>query len=131
MSVQPYIRQRQAPAVVAIPKNCHRCGKDFMDGSVECKLRVCPTCRLPAIERQRHRRDEALPLLGKPLTIREKQIVEMVRFGKLNKEIGGELHLTEGTIKVYLDRIYKKTGMANRTILAVWWALTERQEAIQ
>jgi DNA-binding NarL/FixJ family response regulator len=37
-----------------------------------------------------------------------------------NKEIAGELHLTEGTIKEYLNRIFRKLGVANRTELAVW-----------
>ena len=42
---------------------------------------------------------------------------------KLNKEIAHELHLTEGTVKEYLNRIFRKLGMSNRTELAVW-ALT-------
>lgn len=37
----------------------------------------------------------------------------------LNKEIAFELHLTEGTIKEYLNRIYRKVGAINRTELAV------------
>jgi DNA-binding NarL/FixJ family response regulator len=30
------------------------------------------------------------------------------------------LHLSEGTIKEYLNRIFRKLGMTNRTELAVW-----------
>jgi two-component system nitrate/nitrite response regulator NarP len=41
----------------------------------------------------------------------------------LNKEIAHELHLSEGTIKEYLHRIFRKLGTKNRTELAVF-ALT-------
>jgi DNA-binding NarL/FixJ family response regulator len=38
------------------------------------------------------------------------------------------LHLSEGTIKEYLNRIYRKLGMTNRTELAIW-ALTNQESA--
>ncbi len=44
----------------------------------------------------------------------------MVAEGKLNKVIEFELHLTEGTIKEYLVKIFRKTGVSNRTELAIW-----------
>jgi DNA-binding NarL/FixJ family response regulator len=46
--------------------------------------------------------------------------VKLVAEAKLNKEIAYELHLTEGTIKEYLNRIFRKLGLTNRTELAVW-----------
>ncbi len=49
----------------------------------------------------------------------ERKIVELVRAGLLNREIAEKLGLTEGTVKVYLNAIYKKTGTRNRTDLAV------------
>lgn len=63
--------------------------------------------------------------LNPKLSFREKQVVGLVSQAKLNKEIAFELHLTEGTIKEYLNRIFRKLGITNRTELAVW-ALTER-----
>jgi two-component system nitrate/nitrite response regulator NarL len=39
--------------------------------------------------------------------------------GITNKEIGRRLGLTEGTINVHLHRIYRKLGIANRTVPAV------------
>ena len=54
------------------------------------------------------------------LTLRERQVVNLVRHGMLNKEIAYELHLTEGTIKEYLNRIFRKVEVKNRTELAVW-----------
>jgi len=52
-------------------------------------------------------------------------VVNLVSQAKLNKEIAYELHLSEGTIKEYLNRIFRKLGITNRTELAVW-ALTHR-----
>jgi hypothetical protein len=54
-------------------------------------------------------------------------VVQLVAQAKLNKEIAHELHLTEGTIKEYLNRIFRKLGTTNRTELAVW-ALTHPGE---
>lgn len=53
------------------------------------------------------------------MTFREGQVVQLVAAGKLNKEIAFELHLTEGTVKEYVHRIFLKTGSSNRTELAV------------
>jgi len=58
--------------------------------------------------------------LNPHLSFREKQVVHLVSQAKLNKEIAFELHLTEGTIKEYLNRIFRKIGTANRTELAMW-----------
>jgi two-component system nitrate/nitrite response regulator NarL len=61
--------------------------------------------------------------LNPTLSFREKQVVKLVSQSKLNKEIAHELHLSEGTIKEYLHRIFRKLGTKNRTELAVF-ALT-------
>jgi DNA-binding NarL/FixJ family response regulator len=47
-------------------------------------------------------------------------VVKLIAQAKLNKEIAYELHLTEGTVKEYLNRIFRKLGVSNRTALAVW-----------
>jgi len=60
------------------------------------------------------------------LSLREKELVELVRQGKLNKEIAFELRLAEGTIRDYLSRLFRKLGVKNRTELAVW-AMTRRE----
>jgi DNA-binding NarL/FixJ family response regulator len=39
--------------------------------------------------------------------------------GMLNKQIAGALALTEGSIKVYMNRIFQKTGVHSRTQLAM------------
>jgi DNA-binding NarL/FixJ family response regulator len=88
--------------------NCFRCGKEFRAGGGD---RICSACRAPKPIRQN---------LNPNLSFREKQVVKLVTQAKLNKEIAYELHLTEGTVKEYLNRIFKKLEVSNRTALAVW-----------
>jgi two-component system, NarL family, nitrate/nitrite response regulator NarL len=51
------------------------------------------------------------------LTKRERQIVKLVSAGLQNKEVGGQLNLTAGTIKVHLHNIFSKLAINNRTAL--------------
>lgn len=37
-----------------------------------------------------------------------------------NKAIANALNISEGTSKAHIRNILKKTGIANRTLLAVW-----------
>lgn len=90
-------------------RTCCRCGIEFATDGTE---RVCSTCRKPRV------RKLAPPC--RHLTPREKQIVDLVSKAMLNKEIAYELHLSEGTIKEYLNKVYRKLGFKNRTELAVW-----------
>jgi len=60
-------------------------------------------------------------MLGRPFSVRQLQILELLVAGLLNKEIAHKLHLSEGTIKVFMSVIFAKSGMTNRTELAVWW----------
>ncbi len=52
------------------------------------------------------------------LTERERQIMQLVCEGRSNKEVGRELNLSEGTVKVHLHNIYQKLAIRNRTALA-------------
>ena len=49
------------------------------------------------------------------LTGRQAQILEMVAEGKSNKEVGQAMRITEGTVKVHLNRIFRKLGVEGRT----------------
>jgi two-component system nitrate/nitrite response regulator NarL len=51
------------------------------------------------------------------LTAREHQIAKLVSAGLSNKEIGQQLALTAGTVKVHLHNIYQKLEINNRTTL--------------
>jgi two-component system, NarL family, nitrate/nitrite response regulator NarL len=53
------------------------------------------------------------------LTARERELVDLVRRGLKNRDIAAALGVTEGTVKVYLHGIFEKTGVANRTELAM------------
>ena len=54
----------------------------------------------------------------RPLTLRQNQIVSMLKTGSSNREIARGLGVTEGTVKVHLHRIFQRIGVANRTQLA-------------
>jgi ATP-dependent transcriptional regulator len=53
--------------------------------------------------------------LVEPLTEQESYILQLLGQGASNKQIAAKLALTEGTVKVYLSRIYAKLGVSSRT----------------
>jgi len=100
----------------AVLKTCPRCGQTFQTSK---GVYLCQSCKQP--------KTPPRPCDQK-LTFRERQIIQMVYEAKLNKEIAYELHLSEGTIKEYLHRIFRKLGVKNRTDLALW-SLANREKA--
>ncbi|MDW6057286.1 response regulator transcription factor [Streptomyces sp. FXJ1.4098] len=52
---------------------------------------------------------------GTTLTRRETEVLTLVAEGLSNQAIGHHLHLTEGTVKSHLARIYAKLGVDSRT----------------
>ncbi len=48
------------------------------------------------------------------LTARQKDIIELIIAGCSNKEIGEQLHITEGTVKTHIYNIFKKAEVSNR-----------------
>ena len=52
---------------------------------------------------------------GHALTPREREIVDLISLGLSNKEVGRQLDLQEGTVKVHLHNIYTKLEVSNRT----------------
>jgi two-component system nitrate/nitrite response regulator NarL len=53
------------------------------------------------------------------LTSREAEVAYLVSRGLRNKEIARELHLSEGTVKMYLHHIYEKLRLSSRMELAL------------
>src|SRR5258708_3115919 len=53
---------------------------------------------------------------------REKQVVELLAQGLKNKEIAAAMNLAEGTVKVYLSRLFKKTKVRDRFELMLYRA---------
>lgn len=56
----------------------------------------------------------------KLLTAREEQVVALVADGLSNREIAGELNLSEHTIKKYMFRIFDKLGISSRVELVLY-----------
>jgi two-component system response regulator DesR len=54
------------------------------------------------------------------LTQREGQLVSLLSQGLKNKEIAATLMITEGTVKVYLSRLFQKVGVKDRFELALF-----------
>jgi DNA-binding NarL/FixJ family response regulator len=54
------------------------------------------------------------------LTPRERQLVSLLAQGLKNKEIACSLTLSEGTVKVYLSRIFQKVGVTDRLELVLF-----------
>ena len=53
------------------------------------------------------------------LTRREREIMLLVSQCLQNKEIGRQLEVSEGTVKIHIHHIFKKLQVANRTALAI------------
>jgi DNA-binding NarL/FixJ family response regulator len=54
------------------------------------------------------------------LTRREGQLVALLAQGLKNKEIAARLLITEGTVKVYLSKLFQKVGVKDRFELALF-----------
>ncbi|MEU2337694.1 response regulator transcription factor [Streptomyces sp. NPDC006654] len=52
---------------------------------------------------------------GTSLTPRETEVLALVARGLSNQAVAGRLHLTEGTVKSHLARVYAKLGVDSRT----------------
>jgi two-component system nitrate/nitrite response regulator NarP len=53
------------------------------------------------------------------LTKREMEIVDLVCLGLRNRQIADRCALTEGTVKIHLNSVYRKLGVASRAELIV------------
>lgn len=95
------------------------CGETF---ATDDRHRKCFKCRNPA------RRDRAL---AKAPTAREREIIALVAEGLANKEIAARLFLAEGTVKDYLQRIFHKLGVGNRTQLAIHYVSENQRTTAQ
>ena len=51
---------------------------------------------------------------GEPLTIREREILELILGNKKRKEIADDLHLSENTVKTYTRTLYAKLNVTCR-----------------
>jgi DNA-binding NarL/FixJ family response regulator len=49
------------------------------------------------------------------LSAREVQVLQMIAYGSTNREVGEALHIWPQTVKSYLERIFTKLGVSDRT----------------
>ncbi|HEX9370925.1 MAG TPA: response regulator transcription factor, partial [Roseiflexaceae bacterium] len=70
---------------------------------------------------QRLREERASPSNGQPerLTPREREVLKLVVEGQTNREIASKLSLSVGTVKIHVEHIIAKLGVADRTQAAV------------
>ncbi|WP_309696758.1 response regulator transcription factor [Armatimonas sp.] len=60
--------------------------------------------------------------LIEPLTRREEEVLKLVATGLTNREIGGVLFISEGTVKTHVEHVIGKLGVSDRVQAAVWAA---------
>lgn len=54
------------------------------------------------------------------LTKREMEVLKLIANGMLNKEIAGQLHISERTVKNHISNIFRKIDVSDRTQAAVF-----------
>jgi len=69
---------------------------------------------------ERELMDSMLAQTRVTLTRRQGQIVSLVAQGFKNKEIANAMGITEGTVKVYLYKLFRKLGMNDRLDMALY-----------
>ncbi len=58
---------------------------------------------------------------GNPqLTLRERQVLELIMMARSNREIASQLGIEERTVKAYVGRLMRKTGADNRIKLSMF-----------
>jgi DNA-binding NarL/FixJ family response regulator len=84
-----------------------------------------PQAQRALVEQLRNRQADPLALL----TQRERSVLDLIARGMSNRQIGDELHLTEGTVKGYVSTILAKLKLEDRTqaaLFAVQRGLTKK-----
>jgi DNA-binding NarL/FixJ family response regulator len=62
----------------------------------------------------------AAPSVGDSLSVRERQVIDLLTRGLSNRQIGRELGIAERTVKVHLGHLFRRIGVADRTSAAMW-----------
>ncbi|MBI4463945.1 MAG: response regulator transcription factor [Acidobacteria bacterium] len=63
---------------------------------------------------------DPIPGVASPLSLRERQVVELVSQGFRNKEIAQRMFISEQTVKNHLHNIFDKVGVSDRLELALY-----------
>jgi DNA-binding NarL/FixJ family response regulator len=81
------------------------------------ELQLDPAVARPLLSSLRAARDDDSKV---ELTTREVEIVRLLGAGKTNKEIAGELAISERTARTHVSHILGKLGLSSRTQAALW-----------
>ena len=60
------------------------------------------------------------PRPGDDLSVREREVLELVAQGLPNKLIGRSLGISERTVKVHVSHLFRRIGVTDRTSAAIW-----------
>jgi DNA-binding NarL/FixJ family response regulator len=88
-------------------------GTSVLEPSVAARM-MSELNRLTAREGKR-----PVSILSDPLSDRERAVLKLLADGCSNKEIGGHLNITEGTVKNHMTNVLEKLGALDRTQAAL------------
>jgi DNA-binding NarL/FixJ family response regulator len=71
------------------------------------------------IDRLLSKRDTSLAGEDPHLTLRERQVLELILKARSNREIAGQLGIEERTVKAHVGRLMRKSGVDNRIELSM------------
>lgn len=106
-----------------VRKNCSRCGEYYHLKLGSLGMRnICYECEKRARERAEETRTKSL---RSPFSPRQRQVIARIAQGDSNKAISNLLLISEGTLKVYVSKIFSKirargVEIRTRTDAALW-----------
>jgi len=59
------------------------------------------------------------PVKPELLTIRQREVFDLIVVGQSNKEIARKLGLSEGTVKIHIAKLFNKLGVRHRSAVAL------------
>lgn len=102
------LKETEPDALLAYMRNCHK-GAIVLDSTLIALLadqaEPSPSCD---------------PIDSGNLTEREGQTLALIAAGMSNKQIGRELGISDGTVKIYVRSLLQKLGLHSRLELAAW-----------
>lgn len=108
LGVKGYILKQDFEGIVPALKAVHG-GQSVFGGEIAGKIPVL----MQAKEEFDYRRYD--------ITQKEQEIIRLVSEGKSNREIAGQLFLSEGTVRNYISAVLDKLALRDRTQLAVFY----------
>lgn len=102
----------------------------IQEGQVWMERTILPHLLEELTSGEDHRLQDAAPAADDPLarlTNREREVVDLIASGASNKEIAGQLHVTEATVKAHLTTIFRKLGVSDRLQLGLFVTRTAKR----